>query len=463
MARLNTKAEEVKVFTHEGGRAYGRMTTEEALRRSVLSCFLFEREFYEDGVEISKRIGELCRELVKEEGGASVISKLAIEARTKANLRHVPLLLLSVLSDIHKGDSLVSDTAFEVIRRPDELAEVLAVYCDYKGTTPDKIKSVLPHGLARGISRAFGKFDAYGLGKYNRDNKIKLRDVLFLTHPKPKDEAQKAIWEKLISGTLESPDTWEVELSAGKDKKETFERLIREGKLGYLALLRNLRNMMESKCDERLIKDAILARKGGADRVLPFRFVAAARVVPQLEKEIDEAMLASLENLPRFRGKTVVLVDVSGSMDVPLSRKSDLRRCDAAAALASIIQGDDIEVFSFSNALVHVPPRKGMAGVDAILRSQGHGGTELFSSIEEVNKNVKYDRLIVLTDEQATGTRYWGKTRVCPDPVTRGYVVNLASAKNGVLYEKWTHLDGFSENVIRFISEIENFKVKEAA
>ena len=72
---------------------------------------------------------------------------------------------------------------------------------------------------------------------------MKLRDVLFLCHAKPKDEAQDATWKQLIGGTLPTPDTWEVALSSGADKKATWERLIAEKKLGALALLRNLRKI----------------------------------------------------------------------------------------------------------------------------------------------------------------------------------------------------------------------------
>jgi 60 kDa SS-A/Ro ribonucleoprotein len=70
---------------------------------------------------------------------------------------------------------------------------------------------------------------------------VKLRPVLFLFHAKPKDAEQAAVWKKLVENTLEPHDTWEVALSAGKDKRENFERLLREGKLGGPAVLRNLR------------------------------------------------------------------------------------------------------------------------------------------------------------------------------------------------------------------------------
>jgi len=148
-------------------------------------------------------------------------------------------------------------------------------------------------------------------------------------------------------------------------------------------------------------------------------------------------------------GRTVVMVDVSGSMDDRLSSKSDLTRKDAAATLAAILPGD-IRMFSFANNVIEVPPRRGMAGVDALVKSQS-GGTRLFDAIALINREVPYDRLIVITDEQDTG----GAVRTCPDPIGKGYMVNVASNRNGVGYGKWTHIDGFSEGILRWMREVE--------
>ena len=196
------------------------------------------------------------------------------------------------------------------------------------------------------------------------------------------------------------------------------------------------------------MRKAIIARANGADRVLPFRYIAAARACPQLEPAIDQALSESISESPVFGGKTFILVDISGSMDEKLSAKSDLRRVDAACALASMLNGDR-RVFSFSNHVKEVPPRFGMAGVDAISKSQSHGGTELFGAIREVQKLGKHDRMIVITDEQAFGGQ--GRGSMPAPACEHAYVINVASAKNGVGYGAWTHIDGFSEAVLRFI------------
>jgi 60 kDa SS-A/Ro ribonucleoprotein len=431
--RTNLAVKRDPIFTHEGARAV-HITPEQALRRSVLSCMLWEREFYEDGKSIAERIATLAKQVKPER-----VAALAREARGPFNLRHAPLMLLSALAETAQG-SVVSDAIADVLQRADEPGELLALHAKRMGKP---IKKAMTHAMRKGIARAFARYDEYQLGKYDRAAQVRLRDVLFLTHPK--NATRQSLWDKLAKNELATPDTWEVELSAGKDKRETFERLIREGNLGYLALLRNLRNMVEAGCDLDLVRGAILARKG-AHRVLPFRYVAAARAAPQLEPVIDQALCAAIGEVEPLKGKTVVLVDVSGSMDEKLSAKSDLKRIDAAAALASIVTGD-VRVFTFSMNLVEVPPRRGMAGVDAVIKSQDHGVTWLGKAVEVINAKVKCDRLIVITDEQS-------HDRV-PAPVATGYMINVASAKNGVGYGPWVHIDGFSEAVLRFIHEYE--------
>jgi 60 kDa SS-A/Ro ribonucleoprotein len=421
--------------THEGAPAVPALSPELLLRRSVMSCLLWEDEFYEDGQSIADRIIVNALKVAPR-----VLAAIAIEAREVFHLRHVPLLLLEVLSRTGKGDRLVADTVARVVQRADEPGELVALH-HRLGT-----KRMIPAQMRKGLARAIAKFDAYELAKYDRDGAVKLRDVLRLVRPTPKDDAQSALWKRVKDRTLASPDTWEVALSGGADKKATFERLLHERKLGYLALLRNLRNMVMAGVDTDLVRQAIVARKGGAQRVHPFRYVAAARAAPQFEPFLDRALRAAIAEMPVLGGNTIVLVDVSGSMTGRMSHKSDLTRMDAAAALGAIVPGD-LRLFTFSNQLVEVPPRRGMAGVDAIARSQPHSGTQLGSAVRQIN-TLAHDRLIVVTDEQS-------HDRV-PDPAARhAYLINVASYRNGVGYGRWTHIDGFSEGVLRFIREAE--------
>jgi len=434
--RINFKR--FSLVTHEGARAR-YISVLAQLRRSVLSCLLWESEFYEDGEEIGKRIAALVVRCLPED-----VAALAIEAREQMHLRHVPLLLLRELArhaSIKDRPQLLSRTMGRVLQRADEPAEFLALYWKDK-------KQPLSKQVKRGLAWSMRRFSEYELAKYNRDAEIKPRDVLFLSHAKPKDEAQAALWKKLAANELATPDTWEVQLSAGADKKETFERLIREKKLGYFALIRNLRNMEQAGVDAQLVREAILARKGGADKILPFRYIAAARQAKQFEPQLDTAMQAALAELPKLSGTTIVLVDNSGSMSAQLSRRSDMTRADAAAGVAIVARGvcESVRVFAFSDNCVEVPPRTGMALRDVIRSATHMGGTQLGAAVREVSR-LPHDRLIVVTDEQSAD-------RV-PEPKGLGYMINVASNRNGVGYGRWLHVDGWSDAVVRFISERE--------
>ena len=444
MARSNVRPKLPAITTHEGAPAR-RSSAIEALRRCTLSCFLFEGEFYEDGVSIAKRIEQLASEVEVHE-----LAMVAIEARHDMNLRHVSLLLVVQLlkrasewrQDLAK--MAISDVVELVIQRADELGELIALYWK-DGKKP------LSAQLKKGLAKAFLNFDAYQLAKYDRGNaSVRLRDALFLCHAKPDTPEREAVWKQLIDGTLPAPDTWEVALSGGADKKETFERLIRENNLGYFALIRNLRNMSQADVDRKLVLDAIRARKNGAEKLLPFRYVAAVRAAPEYSSALDEAMQAAVADLPKLPGVTAVLVDVSGSMDRSSAGKSDLKRIDAACALACLINGEDVRVFSFSDQTKEVPAHKGLAGMEAIAKSQPHSGTRLGNAIRTVNEKVKYDRLIVITDEQSHDTV--GP----PRGDAKGYIVNVASYENGVAYGPWVRVNGFSDKIIHWIHEYEN-------
>lgn len=430
--RMNT-ANKFTETTHEGAPA-ARMSDEQALRRSVMSCLLWENEFYEDGVSIADRIRDLAHKATP-----ATVAKLAIEARTKMNLRHAPLWLVAALvtHPDKTASAYVRSAVYNTVNRVDEMGELLAMIYGNQ-----KIK--LTNQLKGGLADCFDKFDDYQFQKYaSRKDGVRVRDVMFMCHPKP--NGREELFRAIAQDTLSPADTWEVALSGGADKRETFERLISEGKIGYLALLRNLRNMIDAGVEETLVKGAILERKG-AGKVLPFRYVAAARHAPRFERELDTAMMNAVQELPKLDGKTAVLVDVSGSMDCRLSGKSDMSRLSAASALAALVNGDR-QVFSFSMDLVEVAPRNGMALIDAINSSQPHGGTYLGAAVERMN-HIQADRLIVITDEQT-------HDRV-PEPVHKNaYMINVASNKNGVGYGRWTHIDGFTENIFRFIHQHE--------
>lgn len=438
--KTNVKAEKPPIYTHEGAKS-SHVSPLAQLRRSVMACMLWEDNFYEDGKQIVDRIGELCAKVSRHD-----IFLLAQESHQKGYLRHVPLKLIVEGLKRPKDGIPDKDIIQIVCNRPDQMTELLSIYWK-DGKKP------LAAQLKKGLAKAFTRFDEYQLSKYNRDEKVKLRDVLFLCHAKPKDKEQEELWKRLIDGKLKTADTWETRLSSGADKKESFQELLMAGKLGKLAILRNMRNMHDAGID----KDLVALELMKSDRpLLPFQFIAASKACPAWEDIIDKAMIQSLAKKEKLAGLTVVFVDVSGSMDSGrISAKSETSCKDAASALAILLKEvcEKIEMWTFSERLVLIPPRAGMALRDAIAKHP-FGGTHLGACLNAYNQNrneTPIDRLIVITDEQTHDTVPLMKL------VKQCYILNISTCQNGIKNtgNQWTTISGFSEASIDFIRECE--------
>ena len=444
--------------TNQGAPAYG-LSPDLELRRSVLSTFLGEDQFYENGQSIKTRIANLISNVKPE-----MVAALAIQARNDYNLRHIPLFLAREMARYPEHRVLVSYVLDNIIKRADEIAEFLSIYWA-EGKCP------LANQVKIGLANAFNRFNEYDFAKYNQDNAIKFRDVMFLVHPCPDDitkarsfskqdrkkgkkrpaSDKELLFNKIAQNTLQVPDTWEVRLSAsnGEGKKKIWEELLDNGKLGGLAFLRNLRNMVDAGVNRTKVINYF--QKANFSRVLPFRFISAVKHAPNFAAQLETAMLSCLDSRNKINGRTALLVDVSGSMDSPLSQKSENNRLETAYALAILAREmfSDVDVYTFSDKVIKMRnDLRGFSLRDQMHQSQAHSGTDLGSAVKLVNQ-ADYERVIVFTDEQS-------RSKV-DDPKNIGYMINVASAKNGVGYGKWVHIDGFSEAVIDFIREIEVF------
>lgn len=450
--------------THEGAVSVD-VTPAKELRRAVMAHLLFEDSFYESGVDAATRIAELVKRVSVDDA-----AQAAIDAREKFKLRHVPLFIVREVIRSHRGAGRkIGDLIARVIQRPDECGELLALYRkDGKGE---------PYQLKIGLARALKKFSEYQLAKWDPSGGpgvIRLRDVLFLCHARSRTKEQGRLLARLGNKTyfpaatkssgfrvldeyelreerpgLETPDTWETQLSAGKDKKQTFERLMAENKLGALALLRNLRGMIDAGVNEDAIREAL--GKMNAERVLPFRFITAAKYAPRLEDALEAAMFRCLAEAPKLGGRTALLIDHSHSMDQRVSAKSEISRFDAAAALAMILREttDRCRVFTFSDHCVEITPRRGFAMVQAVRQVRNPVGTLLGRAVRYVYEQFpECDRIIVLTDEQSADRP--------PHPQGHGYIINVAGYANGIAYGPWVSIDGWSEAVISYIQEFES-------
>lgn len=445
--------------TNSVGTPVPSITAEKQLQRAVMACMLWEDTFYVDG----KTHAELIRELVPQVNPAKV-AELAIVARHNYKLRHVPLLLCRELARIGK---LNAATLNEVVQRADEMGEFLSMYWK-------EGKTAISNQVKKGLAKAFCKFSEYQLAKYDRSSaSVSIRDVMFLVHAKPANASQEALFKRVADKALVTPDTWETQLSAGANKHDTFSRLMAEKKLGALAFLRNLRNMVQAEVSEGAIR--AYGSTVDVSKVLPFRYIAAAGIVPQFEDMLEAMMLRSLSSAEKLPGRTILVVDTSGSMHQAVSAKSDINCLDAAGALAILAREVCEEVVIYAtagsdserkHATMLIPPRRGFALSEYISSREvqakiGGGGiffTQAMDYIAKKEAGNKVDRVIVFTDEQDTSA--YGRA-FDPSKAKRlgkpgqNYIANVGSNKNGVNSNEWLTITGFSESMVDYIRESE--------
>lgn len=427
------------------------------LRRSVMSCLLWEDSAYVDGVEVASNISSLIPKVP-----ANEVASMAVEARFEQKLRHVPLFMVREMAKLESHKYLVADTLSKVIHRPDELCEFLALYWkDGKKPISSQVK--------KGLAAAFTKFDEYQLAKWDKSGKsVGLKDVMRLVHPTPKDEAQAGLWKRLLSGDLKTPDTWEVGLSAAKnvdEKRQVWVDLINRNKLGALAVLKNLRNMQSVGVPRDLIAKAIT--EANPSMLLPVNFFSAAKHAPDYTRQIEQLMFNCAGQYKKLPGWTIMVVDVSGSMGSSISSKSEFSRMDAGAAMAVLAAEMCENVIVYATAgsdsrRIHstkkITPHRGFALAQAITKDTlGGGGIFTRQCLEYIRSQEKEnpDRIIVFSDSQDCDH----DNKTPPKPFgKRNYIVDVSPHKNGVNYKGvWTaEISGWSENFLRYIAEYES-------
>lgn len=411
---------------YEGARAYV-MTPELELYSAVATAGLSDK-FYETTDSRILRIRQLIAK-----NDPDFVAKLAVYTRTKMNLRSVSLVLAVELSKTQNGNSLVSKTVSGVVRRADEITEMLAYYQMSNARTQTKKLNRLSKQVQKGLAQAFNNFDEYQFAKYNRAGEVKLRDALFLTHPKAKNEKQQAVFKRIAEEKLEIPYTWETELSAlGQQKFESdktrsvafqmkWEELIDSGKVGYMALLRNLCNIIQSDVSfphVDLVAKVLSDQKEVMNsKQLPFRFLSAYREVKALNRAkagvildaLEDAVAISASNIKGFDSNVSVLIacDVSGSMQTPISPKSKVLNYDIGLMLAMLLRSKCKNaitgMFGDIWKTISVPSRSVLANVQEFYRREGEVGysTNGYLVLEDlIQHKVVIDKVMMFTDCQ---------------------------------------------------------------
>lgn len=457
--------------THEGAPGYARDAKSELFLLAVTS-FVAEDTFYEAAAERDARLRDLVARVAVEDGDWTL--RLVRWLRTGVHLRSVALVVAAEAvrarlgAGIAGGNRAIVDAAFD---RADEPGEFLAYWAGRYGRAyPKPVKRGVADGVVRLYSeRSLVKYDGQARG-------FRFADVLELTHPTPRDERQRALFRHALDRRHDRADTVPGQLAVlGARQRllavpvEQRRALLAEGErilgpaamtweqvagwlqgpldaaawealipsMGYMALLRNLRNFDEAGVADEVTAQ-VATKLADADEVarsrqLPLRFLSAYRTAPSLRWawSLERALQASLAGVPSLTGRTLVLVDRSGSMFTRLSRRSALTRADGAAvfgaALASRAASADLVEFGTQSATVRF--RRGDSVLKVAERMGDLGGT---NTAEAVRRHYRgHDRVVIVTDEQAwAGWRCADPTKVVPASVPV-YTFNLAGYQYG--------------------------------
>ncbi len=421
-------------------------------RLFLLACtnMVSEDTFYENGKLRDGRYVSLIYQAVQE-GHVPWLMRFFPWLRNSANMRSAALVgaveaaRAMVDRKIPGSRAMINDA----MARAEEPGEMFAYFTsNYGRSLPQPIK----RGIADAVRRLYTEYTAL---KYDTASKgYRFGDVISLVHPAPVSPDQGDLFKWLLSrrrDNAEIPDsltmiianaalrkqaattpqvllntarlrqagmTWEDTLSlAGKGvgKKDLWESLIPS--MGYMALLRNLRNFDEAgikgdtvKIIQERLKDPDQVAKS---RQLPMRFLSAHRNVPSNNwaQALEIALEASLQSIPQFPGRTLILIDTSYSMHGSLSAKSQLQRWDAAAifGVALAARCADATVVSFSTENKVFPKITGeslLRSIDRFRKSYFYGNnTNTGKAVRD--HYTGHDRVICLTDEQANSDG-WG-------------------------------------------------------
>jgi hypothetical protein len=444
--------------TFEGGAGYARDTKSELFLLAVANM-VGENTFYESASKRDTRYAELVQKatLADPEWTARFLRWL----RSDANMRTASIVGAAEFAKARKDaglNGMSRQVIDSVLQRADEPGEMLGYWTSVHGkNVPKPVK----RGVADAVNRlyderSFLKWDSAARG-------FRFGDVLNLTHPSAPDPWQAALYEHILDarhghvgeippglGMLRNRDelmkwpsekrrglfahadyaastvlrsagmTWESVAGwlQGPMDAKAWEAVIPS--MGYMALLRNLRNFdqagvadeVAAKVSERLADPEQVAKS----RQFPMRFLSAYRAAPSLRWAwpLEKAIDLSLSNVPELSGRTLILVDTSGSMASPFSKDGTLMRWDAAAVFGIALgkRCAAADVVSFSNGYYGGNGTKvfslthGQSLLKAVDRWKDGGffigrGTDTAGAVQRHLRPGYHDRVVILTDEQA--------------------------------------------------------------
>ena len=476
MSKINVSGKNsTKTTNYEAGEAYTLSPKAELLH--LASTWLFrEPKFYSDAFKHEDKVKESIKKVSKKD--AEFILKLANYLRNEQYLRTAStyLLVSAANEPCLKGTPSVQKYTPKIIKRADEITEALAMHQEIFRTDGQK---GFPNSLKRGIRDAFRNFDEYQFAKYNRKGLVTFKDAIMITHPKH----PSGIIKKILDDNLQIPYTWETELSKKGNTKEVWEQLIDSGKLPYMALLRNLRNILNAKVSlnhiEKVASYISSPEAVKKSKQFPFRFLSAYKELEEvpfstkLLNAVEKALEISFSNIPKLPGKTFIASDVSGSMSwTSISKHSKIVPAEIGLVLSAGLNKftEESAYGLFADTFKIIQPNKDsgiLQTVRYLSKINVGGSTNGWKAINWLNTTKTHvDRIFIFTDCQLydnTGYFFYNENTVRSElnkykqninPNVKTYVidltgygtVNFPESDNSV-----AEISGWSEKIFKFV------------
>ena len=490
MSRLNPKTQPVTVVQvaakHNlqlGVSANGNLQFNkeplQLLYELAVSTLFGKGTFYKSSDKLVQELRTNVREAVKMDA-LDYVANLAIHARGEMNIRTIPIVLVvefaAALREQGKTYVNMRSLVRDVIQRADQINDMYAYSLDVFGD-----KKSIPMAIKRGVADAFNKFGTYAFAKYNRGDAVKFRDVLRIVHPIAKDSKQGDIFKKIMDESLEAPYTWEVELSKNgqlplaeqKTKKDLWTELVKSGQIGYMALLRNMRNIVQAGLDPKVVQEFVADVISNPEQVakskqLIFDFVEAYKIIQPLDSKlataVSKAIDLSVANTPKIGEKLWLIVDYSGSMGNNDSIAINTSTLLASALLKANETADNLAVTMFGTRAktIHgIDTNNSILGIQKELLSHRVGDiagyTEFDAALAERAKlGFEPDTIIVFTDGEINRFPYANLRRATGNSNVVKLAIDMSASSTTPLIrqEGWYSVAGWSSAMFKWIPAI---------
>ena len=477
-----------KMGYSENGNLQAVHTAETQLYQLITNSLYGNDTFYANDQKRVERLETAITKCVVR-GNLDFVANAIVYGRKVMNIRTMPIvaavLFAKVVRDCKKEYPDMKYVIRDVIRRADQLTDLFAYALTVFGD-----KKHIPRAVLKGIGLAFHKFDEYQFAKYKGGNKtITLSAALRLSHPQNATPEQGAIFEKIIKDTLSIPDTWETKLSIngqlGHDKltdTALWTELLTSGKVGYLALMRNLRNIHNANVSLSVIREHVidvitnpdLVQKNG---MLPFQYDRAMMALDDCKTDIAKALRSAVAtavdhavvNMRPLGNRVWIILDESGSMKHDSHDKQNKKLPNAAYIASHFVAAlmkthnnvDKFHITGFATSARTIRPLKGNVYdiQSTIYKNITGGGTAIKTALQEKSGlGFEPDTVILLSDMEVDSTAWSTDTNVtsmfAPDCLK--IAINLGSGETTPVSEKqgWMQLAGWSDNLFKLIPAI---------